>query len=83
MRNLIPLAAIEVFVWLILLLSTFLISKVAFAISFGDATLIQRVATETARVAASGVIILIWLLVWKRVTDSYFWRTVSRRKATA
>jgi hypothetical protein len=83
MRCLIPLAAIEVFVWSILLLSTFLISKVAFAINLGNATLIQRVATQTARVVVSGAIILIWLLVWKRVTDTYFWRTISRRKASA
>ena len=83
MRHLIPLAAIEVFVWLILLLSTFLISKFVFSINFGNVTLVQRVATETARVVASGAIILIWLLVWKRVTDSYFWRTIARRKATA
>jgi len=83
MRHLIPLAAIEVFVWLILLLSTFLISKFVFSINFGNVTLVQRVATETARVVASGAIILIWLFVWKRVTDLYFWRTIARRKPTA
>ena len=83
MRHLMPLAAIEVFVWLILLLSTFLVSKFVFSISFGNATLVQRVATGTARVVFSGAIILIWLFVWKKVTDSYFWRTIARRKTTA
>ena len=83
MKNLIPLAAIEVFVWAILLLSTFLISKIAFAINLGDATLMGRIATETARVLISGIIVVIWLLVWKKATDSYFWRTISRRKSTA
>ena len=83
MRHLIPLAVIEVFVWLILLLSTFLISKFVFMINFGNVTLVQRVATETARVVVSGAIILIWLFVWKKVTDTYFWRTIARRKTTA
>jgi len=77
-----PLAAIEVLVWLILLLSTFLVSKFVFSINFGNTTLVQRVATGTARVVASGAIVLIWLLVWKKVTDTYFWRTIARRKTT-
>ena len=82
MRRLLPLAAIEVFVWLVLLLSTLLISKVAFAINFGNASITQRIATEATRVLISGIIILIWLLIWKKLTDFYFWRTVARRMAT-
>ena len=80
MKRLLPLAAIEVFVWLFLLGSTFVISKGAFAISFGTATLAERVATQTARVAVSGGLILIWLLAWKKVTDSYLTRTLSRKR---
>ena len=83
MKNLLPLAAIEVFVWLVLLLSTLLISKIAFAIDFGNLDMAHRVATDVARVFASGLIVLIWLLVWKKLTDFYFWRTVQRRRASS
>lgn len=81
MKRLVPLAAIEVFVWLFLLGSTFIISKGAFAISFGTATLAESVATQTARVAASAGLVLIWLLGWKKVTDSYLTRTLSPKRA--
>lgn len=83
MRRLLPLAAIEVFVWLVLLLSTLVISKVAFTINFGNTSITQRIATQTTRVLVSGVIVLIWLLIWKKLTDFYFWRTVARRMTTA
>ena len=80
MKRLLPLAAIEVFVWLFLLGCTYVISK-AFAISFGTATLVERVATQMARVAASGGLILVWLVGWKKMTDSYLTRTLSRKQA--
>ena len=83
MKGILSLAAIEVFVWGVLLLSTFLISRVAFSINFGNETLVSRIATETLRVVFSGAIILGWLVVWKKITDNYFKRTIARRKATA
>jgi len=82
-KRLLPLAAIEIFVWAFLLGSTFVISKGAFAINFGTHTLAESVATQTARVVASGALVLVWLFGWKRVTDSYLSRTLSRRRATA
>jgi len=81
MKQLLPLAAIEVFVWLFLLGITFVISKGAVEINFGTASLAARVATQTARVVASGGLVLIWLLGWKKVTDSYLNRTLSRKRA--
>ncbi len=83
MRRLLPLAAIEVFVWSILLVSTLLISKVAFWVNIGNSTIMQRIATETARVLVSGIIILIWLFLWKKLVDFYLWRTIARRRVTA
>lgn len=83
MKRLLPLAAVEIFVWVILLVSTLLISRVVFSINLGTETLISRIATESLRVLVSGAIILIWLLVWKKISEAYFWRTIARRKATA
>jgi hypothetical protein len=82
LKRLVGLATFEVFVWLLLLLCTLLISHAAFGINLGSDTLLERVLTQTVRLAVSGVIILGWLLAWKKATDLYFWRTVSRRKAT-
>jgi len=76
-----PLVAIEVFVWLILLLSTFLVAKVAFSINFGNATIIERIATQVMRNFLAGAIVLVWLLVWKKVTDSYLLRALGRQTA--
>ncbi|MGA2789271.1 MAG: hypothetical protein ABSF00_00710 [Candidatus Bathyarchaeia archaeon] len=78
MKRILPLAAIEVFVWLILLLCTLLVSKFAFSINLGNATILQRIATQVARNSLAGVIVVIWLLVWKKVTDSYLWRALGR-----
>jgi hypothetical protein len=78
LKRILPLAAIEVFVWLILLLSTLLISKFAFSINLGNATIVQRIATQVARNSLAGVIVISWLLVWKKVTDSYLWRALRR-----
>jgi len=83
LKGILPLAAVEVFVWGVLLLSTFLISRIVFSISVGNETLVSRIATETLRVVFSGAIILAWLIVWKKIADNYFKRTIARRKATA
>jgi hypothetical protein len=82
MKNLLALIAVEVFVWATMLLSMLLISKVAFQITLGSDTLAARTATQVARVLVSGTIVLIWLLVWKRITDQYFWRAIRRGKTT-
>jgi len=82
-KRLIPLAAMEVFVWLILLAVVFVISKGAFAINFGTSTLIERVATQVARVSSSGVLVLLWLFAWKKIADYYLSRTLSRHGASA
>jgi len=83
MKRILSLAAIEIFVWLVLLLITFSISKGAIEINFGTATLIERVATQTARLLTSGLLILLWLVAWKKVADLYLWRMLSRHGASA
>jgi len=77
MKRIIPLVAIEVFVWSVLLLITFIISKVAIEISFGTATLLQRIVTQTVRMVVSTGLILAWLLAWKKVADVYLSRMLS------
>jgi hypothetical protein len=83
MSRLWSLAAIEVFVWLGLLLSTFLVSKVAFTIEFGFTTMVERIATQIVRAVVAGVIVFVWLFAWKKLTNLYFWRAIGRRKASA
>jgi len=79
LRRFLSLAAIEVFVWLILLVCTFLISKVVFAISLGVETVVQRISTAVIRILMAGVIAVFWLVLWKKLTDFYFWRRVTRK----
>jgi hypothetical protein len=83
MNRTLQLASIEVFVWAILLVITFVISKGAFAINFGTATVFARVATQVARVSVSAALVLVWLLTWKKVADYYLSRTLSRQRANA
>jgi len=83
MKRIIHLAEIEVFVWAVLLAITFVISNGAFAISFGTATLVERIATQVARVSVSAALVLLWLLIWKRVADDYLSRTLSRKQTNA
>jgi len=72
------LAGIVVFVWLLLLGITFIVSKGVLAISFGMATLVERIATQTVRVSVSALLVLAWLLSWKKVADYYLSKTLSR-----
>lgn len=78
MKRILPLAAIEVFVWLILLIVTFLIAKEAVRIDFGMATLSGDIVTQIARLVVSGLLVLVWLLAWKKVADYYLARMLSR-----
>ena len=82
MKRIIILAAIEVFVWFVLLVVTFLISKVAIEISFGTTTLAARIATQTARLSVSAALVLAWLLAWKKVADLYLSRMLSRHSSS-
>jgi hypothetical protein len=82
LKRLLTLVAIEVFVWATMLLSMLLISRVAFGIVIGSGTLAARITTQVLRVLVSGTIVLIWLFVWKRITDLYFWRTIRSRRTT-
>lgn len=81
MRRLFPLIALEVFVWLGLLLCMFLISKVVYHIGFGPSAMAERMAT-IIRDAVSAVIALAWLFAWKEVTTLYLWRALNRRRVT-
>ena len=78
MNRTLSLAGIVVFVWLLLLGITFIVSKGVLAISFGMATLVERIATQTVRVSVSALLVLAWLLSWKKVADYYLSKTLSR-----
>jgi hypothetical protein len=82
-KRILLLAAIEVFVWFILLLITFVISKEVIEISFGIGTLLERVATQTVRLLVSATLILGWLLAWKKVADLYLSRMLPRHGTSA
>ena len=83
MKRLLPLAAIEVLVWALMLIVMFLISRVAFAIIIGGGSLLDRIATQIARTSLSTIIVVIWLLAWKKITDVHFWRAIARKRATS
>ncbi|HUK27695.1 MAG TPA: hypothetical protein VLV31_04665 [Candidatus Acidoferrales bacterium] len=83
MKRLIPLASIIVVVWLILLLTILAIAKVAFSINFGTRTLIQLAITDTSKILVSAVLVLIWLLAWKKIADAYLHRELRRRTTVA
>jgi hypothetical protein len=82
-KRLLPLAAIELLVWGLLLLVMLLISRVAFEINIGAGSLFDRIATQVVRVFVSAIIVLVWLFAWKKITDTYFWRTMIHRKTTS
>jgi len=80
--KLLPLAAIEIFVWAALIACIVVVSKVAFGISVGNATLLERVSTQVIRLGVSTAAVLLWLVSWKKITQRYFWRTIRRSLAT-
>ena len=72
------MAVIEIFVWTALIVCILVISKVAFGINLGGATLVERIATQTARLVVSVAAVLLWLVSWKKITELYFWRAIER-----
>ncbi|MGD0424605.1 MAG: hypothetical protein ABSA92_14285 [Candidatus Bathyarchaeia archaeon] len=82
MKHLLPLAAIEIFVWAALIMCIVIIGRVAFEISLGTATLVERIATQTVRLVISSAAVLLWLVSWKKITERYFWRAIGRSKTT-
>ena len=83
MKSLLPLAAIEGLVWALMLIVMFLISIVAFAINIGAGSLPDRIVTQVVRTSVSVIIVVIWLLAWKKITDVYFWRAIARKETTS
>jgi hypothetical protein len=83
LKRLIPLAVIEILVWALMLTVLFLISRVAFAITVGVGTLADRIATQIVRTSVSVVIVVAWLLAWKKITDLHFWRAIARSRTTS
>lgn len=77
MKRLLPLAAIETFVWIALLVCVMLIGRIIFEISVGP-TLVERILTQFIRLGISVGAILIWFVSWKKITERYFWRTIRR-----
>jgi hypothetical protein len=83
LKRLLPLAAIEVLVWALMLTVLLLISRVAYAINIGAGSLPDRIATQIVRTSVSVIIVVVWLLAWKKITDVHFWRAIARESTTS
>jgi len=82
LKRILPLAAIEIFVWAALILCIVIIGRIVFEISFGTATLSERIATQIIRLGISSAAVLVWLVSWKKITERYFWRAIGRSSKT-
>ena len=82
LKRVLPLAAIEVFVWAALIVCVVLIGRLVFEINLGSATLSERIATQIVRLAISCAAVLLWLVSWKKITGRYFWRAINRSSKT-
>jgi len=80
MKPLLPLAAIEIFVWVALIVCITVIGRAVFEITLG-ATLAERIATQTIRLVISSATVLLWLVSWKKITERYFWRAIRGRSS--
>lgn len=81
MKRLVPLAAIEIFVWAALIMCVMIIGRLVFEISLG-ATLAERIVTQIIRLVISASAVLLWLVSWKKITERYFWRAIRRSSNT-
>jgi len=81
--RLIRLGMIEISVWLVLLFTTLIISKGIFSISFGTKTILESTATQVTKILGTGMLVLVWLISWKKVADIYLRRALARKRTTA
>jgi uncharacterized membrane protein (DUF485 family) len=82
LRRILPLVAIEIFVWTALIVCVVVVGRIVFEISFGSATLGERIATQIVRLGISCTAVLLWLVSWKEMTARYFWRAIGRSSKT-
>ena len=82
MKRLFPLAAIEIFVWFVLLVTILIISKGVFSINFGTRSILLVIATQLSKILGTGVLVFVWLVSWKKIADVYLKRALSRKRAT-
>lgn len=78
MNRLFPLTAILVSVWLLLIVSSFLILKLLFQLprAYGG---LNNILLEILRVGAGVFMFIIWLILWKYGTTKYFTRAMKKR----
>ena len=82
LKRLFPLAAIEIFVWFVLLVTILIISKGVFSINFGTRSILLVIATQLSKILGTGVLVFVWLVSWKKIADVYLKRALSRKRAT-
>jgi hypothetical protein len=74
--RIVTLAALVIFVCLSVIFGVFLIVRAAmFALPYS--LMPFPIVIEVLRVPLALVLAYSWLLVWKAITDRYFWRSVS------
>jgi len=79
LRRILEMALIMLSVWGLLMAELYLLLLVVIPIPSPKEGIAWLAAANAAKIAVGIASVLAWLYAWKRVTELYFWRRVSRR----
>ncbi len=78
MSRILSLVAIVISVWLSLIFGLFIIVKYILELSIPLSGVVGSVLTGIIRVVAAASIAMFWLVLWKKMAEFYFWKTVHK-----
>jgi len=68
------------FVWACIFLGLWIIGLLIVPLKLGLPGLIGEVLASIFKVAASSLLVLIWLWIWKEIAKRMFWRIMKRQQ---
>lgn len=78
MGRVLSLIAIVVFVWLSLIFGLFIIIKYILEFSIPLSGVVGSVLIGIIRVVAAFSIAMFWLILWKKMAEFYFWKSIRK-----
>lgn len=80
MKHLYVIIGILLFIWGSIFLGAWLIFEFIVSLAIPIGGLEGRVISGVVKVALSSILVIFWLYIWKKLTESYFWKIVRKKR---
>lgn len=80
LRRILPIVGIILVIWLLLLLGMFILASFIINLSVPIPGVSGQITTNILRVLLGLVMAVVWLYIWKKLAETYFWKSMSQRR---